>query len=246
MTEFVRLPVDVIIAVGTEAAVRAAQDATHTIPIIMIAIDFDPIARGYIESLARPGGNITGIFLRQTELVVKRLDLLKEMLPSTTRVIVLWDEISADQAKAATARAEALQLQIKSIELRQPPPYGYEQAFAGLERTDGDALMVMTSPPLFVDRQQIADLALRLKLPSSFSFREFATVGGLTSYAPNFSSMFRLMADYVDRILKGAKPSDLPVEQPTSFELAINLKTATALGLTIPPSVMIRADEVIE
>jgi putative tryptophan/tyrosine transport system substrate-binding protein len=246
MKEFTERPVDVIVAPGPEVAVKAAREATHTIPIVMMAIDYDPIARGYIDSLARPGGNITGIFLRQIELATKRLDLLKELLPAMKRVIVVWDEISADQAKAVIAHAEATRLQVKSIELPQPPPYDYERALATLEKADGDALMVMTSPVLFMSRKPLIELARRLKLPSSFAFKEFVADGGLVSYAPSLPGMFRLAADYVDRILKGAKPAELPVQQPTLFELVVNLKTAQALGIELPVSILARADEVIE
>jgi ABC-type uncharacterized transport system substrate-binding protein len=245
MAELLRRQVDVVIAGGQEVALKAAKEATSTIPIVVVAIDYDPLARGYIAGLAQPGGNVTGVVLNQIELTGKRLELLKEAVPSATRILVLWDSVSADQFLATRTVAEKLNPPLVSLELRDPP-YDYALAFAGTDGTRGDALLAMTSPFFFRDRARLADLALQHRLPSVFVLREHTDAGGLMSYAPSLTGMYRRAADYVDRIAKGAKPVDLPVEQPTHFELAINLKTARALALSIPPTLLARADEVIE
>ena len=245
MAELLRRQVDVVIAGGQEAALKAAKEATSTIPIVVVAIDYDPLARGYIAGLAQPGGNVTGVVLNQIELTGKRLELLKEAVPSATRILVLWDSVSADQFLATRTVAAKLNLPLVSLELRDPP-YDYALALAGADGKSGDALLAMTSPFFFRDRARLADLALQHRLPSVFVLREHTDAGGLMSYAPSLTGMYRRAADYVDRIAKGAKPVDLPVEQPTHFELAINLKTARALALSIPPTLLARADEVIE
>jgi putative tryptophan/tyrosine transport system substrate-binding protein len=245
MAELLRRQVDVVIAGGQEAALKAAKEATSTIPVVVVAIDYDPLARGYIASLAQPGGNVTGVVLNQIELTGKRLELLKEAAPSATRILVLWDAVSADQFLATRTVAAKLNLPLVSLELRDPP-YDYALAFAGADGERGDALLAMTSPFFFRDRARLADLALQHRLPSVFVLREHTDAGGLMSYAPSLTGMYRRAADYVDRIAKGAKPVDLPVEQPTHFELVINLKTARALSLSIPPTLLARADEVIE
>ena len=243
--ELLRRHVDLIIAGGQEAALKAAKEATKAVPIIMVAIDYDPLAHGYIASLAQPGQNITGVVLNQIELTAKRLELLKEAVPTAARVLVLWDAVSADQLRATSTVASALKMPLVSLELRGPP-YDYAQVLADADGRRGDALLVMTSPFFFRDRDLLAELALRHRLPSVFVLREHTDAGGLMSYAPSLTGMYRRIADYVDRIAKGARPSDLPVEQPTKFELVVNLKTAKALGLTIPPTLLARADEVIE
>ncbi len=210
--ELVRLNVDVIVT-ATDPATRAAQRATSTIPVVMVAINYEPIALGYIASLARPGANVTGIFFRHIELTSKRLELFKEMLPGVSRVTVLAD--------------------IKST-------------FLVVMNSRPKALFVLESASIFRARTHIAQLALTNRLPTSFAFREYVEAGGLMAYGVNLADMFRRAAEYADRILRGAKPADLPVEQPTKFEFVINLKTAKALGLTIPQSVLLRADEVIQ
>ena len=236
---------EVIIAYGPERTLAAAVAATHTVPIVMVAIDYDPLAKGYIASLARPGGNITGVFLQQIELSAKRLDLFKEAVPDMRRVAMLWDRISADQYEAARKAAAVLGISAVSLEFHDRP-YDYGRALAEVGVGPGDGLLVMTSPIFAVDRERLPRLALNLRLPSMFTGRSYVEPGGLMSYGPNGDGMARLAAHYVDRILKGAKPADLPVEQPTRFELVVNLKTAKALSLTIPPSILARADEVIE
>jgi len=244
--ELVRLPVDVLVASGPEAALRAAKDATTTIPIVMVAIDYDPIALGYIAGLPHPGGNITGVFHQQLELAGKRLELLKEALPQLRRVAVFWDEPSADQWRATANAARKLGVQVQSLEVHQPPDYNFPGALRAAVQERAQALLVLMSPVFFGQRDRIAAVAAQYRLPTMFGMREFAEAGGLMAYGANHSDMARRAADYVDRILKGAKPAELPVEQPTKFELVINLKTAKDLGLTIPQSVLARADDLIQ
>jgi len=243
--ELVGRGVDAIFAGGPELAVKSAVTATRTVPVVMIANDYDPVARGYVASLARPGGNVTGVFLQQIELTPKQLEFLTEAVPDMARVVVLWDRFSADQFEAAREAARSLRIPLDGIECTDPP-YDYERALAGVEGGHRDALLLITSPVFFVDRQRLAAVALDHRLPSVFAFRQWVDEGGLMSYGASLTDMGRLAADYVDRIAKGAKPSDLPVQQPTRFELVVNLKTAAMLGLTIPPAMLARADEVVE
>jgi putative tryptophan/tyrosine transport system substrate-binding protein len=243
--ELVRLNVDVIVAAGPEALLRAARGATDTIPIVMSARDYDPIALGYVAGLARPGGNITGVVQQRLEVVAKQLELLKEALPTVTRVAVLWDDASADQRRAAEAAAQPLGVQLQLLELRQPS-YEFAGAFAAATQGQAEALWVLNSPIFFLQRAHIVDLAAKSRLPTMVGFWWGPRAGGLMAYDVNNVDMWRRVADYVDKILKGAKPADLPVEQPTKFELIINLKTAKALGITMPPSLLILADEVIK
>ncbi len=243
--ELVQRHIDVLVASGPEAVLGAARDATRTTPIVMVAIDYDPVARGYIVGLPRPGGNITGLFFQQLELTGKRLELLKETLAQLTRVAVLWDAFSADQLPAAEAAARELGVHLQPVELRQPP-YDYASAFSAVAEPRAKALLPLMSPVFFRERGRLLELVRTHRLPAIFGQREFADAGGLMAYGVSFNEMFRRAADYADRILKGANPADLPVEQPTKFELVINLKTAKALGLTIPQSVLIRADQIIQ
>ena len=243
--ELVGRGVDAIFAGGPELAVKAAVTATRTVPVVMIANDYDPVARGYVASLARPGGNVTGVFLQQIELTPKRLEFLTEAVPGMARVVVLWDRYSADQFEAAREAARSLKIPLDGIECTDPP-YDYERALAGVEGGHRDALLLITSQVFFVDRQRLAAVALDHRLPSIFAFRQWVDEGGLMSYGARLTDMGRLAADYVDRIAKGAKPADLPVQQPTRFELVVNLKTTKELGLTIPPLILARADDVIE
>jgi len=243
--ELVKMRVDVIVAAGSEAPVRAARQASATIPVVMIAIDFDPLAHGYVASLARPGGNVTGVFLQQTQLGTKRMELLKASLPKLASVAILWDASAADQFRAAEVAAQSLGLGVQRLDLRSPS-YDLPGAFAAAVKEHAGAVFVVTSSLIFRDRVQIAQLAIQNRLPTIFASREWTEAGGLMSYGANLAEMMRQAATYVDKILKGAKPADLPVEQPTKFELVINLKTAKALGLTIPPSLLLRADQVID
>ena len=242
--DLVRAGVDVILAVS-EASVRAAQQGTTSTPIVIVAIDYDPLALKMVTSLARPGGNVTGVFLQQLEVTAKRIELLKAMLPKLTRLAVLWDPSGADQFKAAEAASVSLGLRVQSLKIR-PNPDDLSGAFAGAVRERADAIAVVQTAMLFRERAQIVQMATSHRLPAAFTFREFAETGGLMSYGAHLPDMFRRAAFYVDRILRGAKAGDLPMEQPTKFDLVINLKTAKALGLTIPPSLLLRADQVIE
>ncbi len=242
--ELVRLMVDVILASGPEVTLEAARKATATVPIVVAAVDFDPIARGYIASLAKPGGNVTGVVLRNTELTGKRMQLLKDALPNVTRAAVFWDSISADQWREAENASLGVGLRLQGVELR--PPYNLTDAFRTAARGRAEALLLLMSPVLFPQRTQIAKLALKSQLPTICGLAQYAQAGAFMAYGANIDDMFRHVALYIEKILKGAKPGDLPVERPTKFELIINLKTAKALGLTIPPSLLQRADQVIE
>jgi putative ABC transport system substrate-binding protein len=243
--ELVRAGVDVILAGGGTAVFRAAREATTTIPIVIVAIDYDPLALKFVANLARPGGNATGVFLQQIELTAKRMELLKALLPKLTRLSILWDPSAADQFKTAEAVSRSLGMRVQSLEIRNPSD-DFRGAFATAAKGRADALYVATTGVFFRERTQIAKLAVNHRLPAVSTFREFAEAGGLMSYGANLPDMFRRAAIYVDKILKGAKAGDLPLEQPTKFELVINLKTAKALGLTMPPSLLQRADQVIE
>src|SRR5215831_11870717 len=244
--EFARRGADVIVTGGQDAALKAAITATaaRSTPVVFRAVDFDPLAKGHIASLSHPGGNLTGVVFEQPELNAKRLDLLTQAAPQITRIILLYDVASLDQRDAVTNAASGLGIPLQAIE-RHSPPYDYEEALAGTDGARGDALMT-TSSALGGPAAAIAEAALRHRLPDIGNLCRQAEKGFLMSYGPNISDMFRISADYVDKILKGAKPADLPVQQPTRFELVINLKTAKALGLTVPPSILVRADEVIE
>ena len=243
--ELARLPVDVIVASGPEAVLRAASQATRTIPIVMLAINYDPIAKGYIASLARPGGNITGVFFMQLTLAAKRVELLKKALPRVTRVFALYDAYSVDELKPTKVAARSLGLQLQSLQLRDPP-YDFESAMATAVQARAEALIVSSSPQFFTQRIQVAALTVKHRLPAIFHFRYSMELGGLMSYGANFADMKRYAATYVDRILQGAKPADLPVEQPTTFELVINQKTAEQISVTILPVVLFQADKVIQ
>jgi putative ABC transport system substrate-binding protein len=244
--ELVRLPVDVLVAPGPEATLQAARQATSTIPIVMVAIDYNPIARGYVAGLPRPGGNITGVFFQQLELTGKRLELLKEVVPQMQRVAVLWDAFSADQFRAAEEAARVLGVQVHSLELQNPPAYDFEGAFSAAVQGHADAFWALASPIFYRERRQLTALALKHRLPSISASRDAAEAGGLMAYGPNLADMYRRAASYVDRILKGTRPADLPVEQPTRFELVLNRRTAEALGVTFPPTLLILADEIIQ
>jgi ABC-type uncharacterized transport system substrate-binding protein len=246
--ELARSRVDVIVASATPAG-RAAQRATATIPIVVSAMG-DPVQDRLIASLARPGGNITGTTFLGPELVSKRLALLKELIPSISRVAVLWhpgafsEQTTTAMLREVADAAGGLGAELQPVEARSTEEF--ERAFADMAKGHADAMLVFPSPMFFVERSRIVDLATRYRLPAMYNAREFVQLGGLIAYGANILDLFGRAAIYVDKILKGAKPSDLPVEQPTKFELFINLKTATALGLTVPPSMLARADQVIE
>jgi putative tryptophan/tyrosine transport system substrate-binding protein len=243
--ELVRLNVDMLVAGGAEPTARAARQVAGTLPIVIVAIDYDPVALGYVASLARPGGNITGVVLQQVELTKKRMELLREAFPKLSRVAILWEVSAPDQFKAADAAARSLGLRVQSVEL-QSFSYDLTAAFAAAIGGRAGAVLVTTTPILFRNRTLVAQLAAKNRLPTMFALGEFVEAGGLLAYGASLTSMYADAATYVDKILKGAKPADLPVEQPTKFDLVINLKTAKALGLTIPPSLLARADQVLE
>ena len=241
--ELVRLKVDVILADGGQAT-AAAQHATGTIPIVFPAVP-DPVGQGLVASLARPGGNITGLSFDDPEIMGKRLELLTEAVPGVTRVAYLWHaaRIGPRALQEVETAARALRVQLYPVEVRAP--YLFDQAFATMAEAHADALITLPSA-VFADRRtQIAALALKTRLPGIFPEREYAEAGGLMSYGPSIAANFHRAATYVDKILKGTQPADLPVEQPTTFELVINRKTAQALGLTLPSVLLFQADKVI-
>ncbi len=243
--ELVQLHANVLFTDGTETALRAAVDASRTLPIVMIATNFDPFERGYVKSLARPGGNITGVFLRQTELAEKQTELLLQAVPGGVRLGILWDSISVDQFSAAERRAKAFSLQIHSLKLTNPP-YDFVVAFRTLAQASPQMLLVLSSPHFVPSRSQIAKLAIQNRLPTMFIFKTYVEAGGLMSYGADYVAMHRQAATHVAKILKGTKISDIPIEQPNRFDLIVNLKTAKAIGIELPTSILLRADEVIE
>lgn len=224
---------------------NAALAASTTIPIVMLAIDFDPFARGYVASLSRPGGRITGIYLQTFELTLKRLQLFKEAIPELNSAIVLFDAVSRDQWPAAEEAGAKIGVRLSGIYLADPP-FDYERALAEARPESPKNLFATQSSRLAADRGRLAEFALRHRFPSMFAGREFTDAGGLMSYGPNVIGMFGLAADFVDRIARGAKPGDLPIEQPTKFEFVINLTTANALGIEFSQTLLAHADEVIE
>jgi putative tryptophan/tyrosine transport system substrate-binding protein len=244
VAELVQLKVDVLVSQAT-GGIRAAKQATKTIPIVMVTVQ-DPVATGLINSLARPGGNITGLSRLTAELSGQRLELFKEVVPGISRVGMLWDaDGSSIGVKGYEAQAPTLKIQLQSLEVRGPNP-DFEGAFQAAAKGGASALITVTGGLLNRYPRAIADLAIKNRMPSMYERSPYVEAGGLVSYAPNDADSYRRTATYVDKILKGAKPAELPVEQPTKFELVINLKTAKQIGLTIPPNVLARADKVIK
>ena len=245
--ELVRLKVDIIVVAGGTGIIRAAKNATKTIPIVMTGGGSDPVEAGLVESLARPGGNVTGITTFARQLAGKRLELLKEAVTKVARVAALYDPANSNDIvevkELLPADARALKLTIQHWEIRAVDDF--EKVFAALNKQRPDGLYVTGSPLMGADRKRIADFAIKSRLPS-VSNRIYVDAGGLMSYGADFAESYRRVAYYVDRILKGAEPADLPVEQPTKFEFVINLKTAKQIGVTIPQSVLYRADKVIK
>jgi putative ABC transport system substrate-binding protein len=246
--ELVALQVDLIVAAYTPGAM-AAKQATGTLPIVFAAVR-DPVQSGLVTSLARPGGMITGTSGRAPELVGKCLEQLKQTIPGVRRVAVLWqpgafgERTAKDMLKEADVAARALGVRPQFVEARSPADI--DRAFSDMTRARADALTVLTGAMFITERRRLVDLAAKNRLPAVYAWREFVDAGGLMAYGPSLADLYRRAATYVDKILKGAKPAELPVEQPTRFQLVINLKTAKALGLTIPPSLLQRADEVIQ
>jgi putative ABC transport system substrate-binding protein len=247
-TELARLKVDIIVVAGGIHWIAAAKNATKTIPVVMVGAGNDPVEAGLIESLARPGGNVTGLTNLSGKLGGKRLELLKEAVPKITRVAVLYEPATSanmlEVNEDLPAAARALRLTVQPWEIRAAD--GFEKVFAVLSRERPDGVYVAGSPLTNANQKRIAGFALESRLPSVYSTREAVDAGGLMYYGADRAASYRRVAYYVDRILMGAKPADLPVEQPTKFELVINLKTAKQIGLTIPPNVLARADKVIK
>ena len=242
--EMIRRKVDIIIATSNDV-LKLAMAATNTLPIVMVALDFDPFRLGYLTSVARPTGNVTGVFLQQVELSLKRLQILKEAFPTIEAATVFWDHRSAYQWQETQDAAASLGLRLAGIELRDLP-YDYDQALARIPPDHRDTLLVMASPLFFGDRQRLADFARRQRIASVFGQREHVDAGGLLSYGPSIPGMYRRAAEYVDKIARGANTTDLPIEQPTRFEFIINLETAKLIGKELPTSILLRADKVIE
>src|SRR5262245_41749284 len=246
--ELVALKVDIILAGSTPHAL-AAKQATRSLPIVVAAAD-DPVGSGLVTSLARPGGNVTGLSMLAPELVGKKLELLKQAIPGVTQVALLWqpgglgEHTEQDQLKEADAAARALGVRVQFVEARGPGDI--DRAFSDMTRARAGALTVLTGTMFYSQQRRLVDLAVKHRLPAVYPWRDAVDAGGLMSYGANLADMFRRTATYVNKILKGAVPGDLPVQQPTKFELVINLKTAKALGLTIPQSVLARADHVVE
>ncbi len=245
--ELVRLKVDVIVTQGAEGLIRAAQGATRTIPIVIVGFRVDPVKAGYVMSLARPGGNITGLTTLDSELHPKRLELLKEAFPRISRVAIIWTPyIQKQRMKAMEAAGQALGIQIQSV--LAVPPYEHESAFSAISRESPDGLIVGSSGLTLRPsrRARVIEFTAKKRLPTIYSRSRFVKEGGLMFYSADRQHMYRRVVSYVDKLLKGAKPGDLPIERPTKFELIINLKTAKQLGLTIPPEILYQATKVIK
>ena len=245
VNELVAWKPDVIFVLAVEFALKAAVAAQRPVSIVMAAINFDPVARGYVQSLARPGGNITGLDTRWTEITAKQVEVLQEAFPDRNRLGVMWDALSIEQLSAAEREAKAKGLELRAFKLENPP-YDFAPAFRALAQ-DGAQMVLIGSSPLFSRHSvKIAELAVEHRLPTMFILRYYVEDGGLMSYGVDFAWLMRRGASFVAKILRGAKPADLPVERAERFEFVLNLKTAKAIGVTLPTSTLLRADEVIE
>jgi putative tryptophan/tyrosine transport system substrate-binding protein len=247
VNELVQLNVDVLVLPTSPVAIYAALETTRTIPIVMV-LNGDPVADGLVSSLARPGGNLTGLYTLQRELNGKRLELLAESISRLSRVAILWDQDSQAAAgafKAYEAAALSLKIPLQSLTVQSSNP-DFEGAFQAAVKGEASALVTITNTTTFARRKSIVELAMKHRLPSMFEGASWVEDGGLVSYSANDAEVYRRAAIYVDKILKGARPGELPIEQPTKFELAINTKTAKVIGFTIPQSLLLRADRVIE
>jgi putative tryptophan/tyrosine transport system substrate-binding protein len=237
--------VDIMLAAGNEPALRAARAAAGAAPIVFIAVDFDPLEKGYVASLSRPGGNMTGLFVSQLELAGKRIELLREAFPKARRLGLLWDAASHDQAVAAEAVAGKLGFEPRLLELIGQPP-NYAAALMPMDQSPGEPIVIPASPLFLRDRAIIAELLLERGTPSIGAFREVMEAGALMSYGVNLPDLFRDVAAFVDQVARGGKAGDIPMRTPSHFHTAFNLKTTKALGLEISPTLIARADEVIE
>ena len=236
---------DIFVAVGPEVALQTVIAANRAIPIVMIAVNFDPIARGYVDSLSRPGGNVTGVVFQQLELAQKQVEILTQAFPDRTRLVVLFDAQTTDQFAVAERAAKSLKIAVQPLRLENPP-YDFEAAFRNASAGSAQMALVLSSPLFAAKSSLIAQLAIRQRLPTMFVFKTYVEAGGLMSYGVDFPRMFGRAADHVAKIINGAKPADIPIEQADKFEFVINLKTAKALGLTIPLPLLGGADEVFE
>jgi ABC-type uncharacterized transport system substrate-binding protein len=243
--ELVRARPDLIVATGPEAGLQAIVNASGAIPVVMVAVNFDPIAGGYVKSLAHPGGSVTGVVFQQLELAQKQVELLTHAVSGKSRLAILFEGSTADQLGAAERAAKFLKLDVQTVKL-EAPAYDFDGAIKKAAAAGAQLLLVLSGPGFTQHRARIAELAIQYRLPAMFIARHYVESGGLISYGADFPVMFRRAADYAARILKGAKPTELPVEQASKFELVVNLKTAKAIGLTIPSGLLNAADEVIE
>jgi putative ABC transport system substrate-binding protein len=243
--ELIRGQPDLLVAVGPEISLQAIAAASLAVPVVFAAVNYDPLARGFISSLARPGGNITGVFFRPLELAVKQLEILTEAFPGRKRLAVLWDGQSADQYAAAESAAKSRDVELQSNKL-EALPYDFDTVFKRVSAASAEMVLVLSGPGFTRYRTQLAELAIAHRLPSMFTFKHYVEVGGLMSYGVEFAPMYRRAGAYAVKILGGAKPADLPVEQASKFETVVNLKTAKAIGVELPTSILLRADQVIE
>jgi putative ABC transport system substrate-binding protein len=242
--EMVRAPPDLIVTIGPETSLQAVVGASGFIPVVMIAINFDPLAVGYITNLARPDGKITGIVFQQLEMAQKQVELLTQAFPDRTRLTILFDALSG-QIDAAEVAAKALNLHVQALRLENPP-YDFDAVFRDATAGGAQMMLVLSSPLFLPQRARIVELTIAHRLPAMFIVKHWVQAGGLVSYGADFQLMYRRAAEYVAKILRGTKPADLPIEQATKFELVANLKTAKAIGLTIPETLLATADEVIQ
>ena len=243
--ELVRPHPDLIVALGPEVALQAVVSASAFIPVVFVAVNFDPVARGYVASLARPGGNITGVVFQQLELAQKQVEILTQAFPERKRLAVLFDAQSIDQFNAAERAAKSLTLQIQPLKLENPP-YDMDAVFQQVQAGAAQAMLILSTPLLISHMPKVIEMATANRLPTMFINKDWVLAGGLMSYGADFTTMWRRGADYAAKILNGAKAANLPVEQATKFLLTINLKVAKVIGVELPTSVLLRADEVIE
>jgi putative ABC transport system substrate-binding protein len=236
---------EVIVTTGAEEHLQAIVGVSRSIPVVVWANNYDPIERGFVRSLSQPGGSVTGVFTRQLDLAEKQVELLTQTFPERIRLGVLWDNQTADQLKAAEHRAAALGRNLRSVKL-ETLPYDFVAAFRTLGEASPQMLLVLSGPAFALHARTIAELTLQYRLPAMFILRSYVDQGGLMSYGVDIAASFRRIGSHVASILQGAKPADLPVEQPTKYELVVNLKTAKAIGVELPTSLLLRADEVIE
>jgi putative ABC transport system substrate-binding protein len=243
--DVIRSKADVVVAFGPEIALKAAIAASQTVPIVMIAVNYDPIASGYVNNITHPDKNVTGLVYRAPELAAKQLELLMEAFPNNKSVAALWEPASAEQFQSAQRTAQSLNINLRSHKVEKLP-FDFDAAFRAIGQDGSQMLLVLSGPTFATQRQHIADLAIQYRLPTMFTFPYYVEAGGLMSYGIDGLPIFRRAAAFVAKLLRGAQPADLPVEQPTNFEFSLNLKTAKAIGVSIPTSILLRADEVIE